>query len=56
MKTVHPHWLEELKVSGRVSMGSQIVREDLGNFKALQWAQWQAAAFRVLLAKHEALG
>ena len=27
--TIHPHWWKEIKTSGRVSMGSHIVREGL---------------------------
>ena len=54
-KSVHPHWWKELKASGRVSMCSHIVRKDLGNSEALQWAYWQVAAFRLPLAQHKAL-
>ena len=37
-------------------MGSQMVREGLSDFKALHYAQWQLAAFRMPAAKQEALG
>ena len=55
-KTIHPHWWKEIKASGRVSMGSHIVREGLSNSEALQWAQWQVATFRLLLAQHKTSG
>ena len=55
-KTLCPHWWKEIKATRKVSMGSHIVREGLSNFEALHWAWWQAVAFRLPLAKHEALG
>ena len=37
-------------------MGTHLIREGLSNSKALQCAWWQAAAFRLPLAQHEASG
>ena len=33
-KTIHPHWWKELRASGRVSMGSHMIREGFSNSKA----------------------
>ena len=55
-KIVHPNWWKELKSSGRVLMATHLIMEGLGNCKALQCAWWQAAAFRLPLSQHEALG
>ena len=50
------HWWMEVNASGRVSMGIHLIREGLGDSEALQWAHWQAVAFRLSLAQHEAFG
>ena len=55
-KIIHPHWLKELKASGRLSMGIHLIMEGLSDSKTLQWAHWQAVPIRQPLAQHEALG
>ena len=55
-KITHPHWWKELKASGRVSIGIQLIREGLSNSKAFQQAHWQVTVFRLPLAQHEVLG
>ena len=52
----HPHWWKKIRCGGRISMGECILREFFANAEALHYAQWQAAAFRVPLAQHEASG
>ena len=55
-KIVHLLWWRELKASGRVSIGIHLIREGLSKSKSLQWAHWQAVAFRLPLVQHEASG
>ena len=55
-RTRHPHWCKEFKASGRVSMGSQIIREGLSDSEALHYVQWQSVAFRLPATQQEALG
>ena len=52
----HPHWWKEMKASGRVFMGSQIVREGLSNSRALLYAQWQSVALRLPATQQETSG
>ena len=49
-KITHPQLVEELKPSGRVCMVIHLIRESLSDSEALQWACWQAVAFRLPLA------
>ena len=53
--SLHPHWWKEIKASGRVSMGSHIVKEGYSDYKAQHYVQWQVATFR-LPAIQEASG
>ena len=57
---VPPHWWKEVRAIKKLSMGSsprrQTIWENLSKPKALHYAQWQAAAFRLPLSQQEASG
>ena len=55
-RTRHPCCWKEIKSSGRVSIGSQIIREGISNSEALHYAWWQVVAFRLPATQHDASG
>ena len=55
-KTRHPNWWRKIKASGRMTMGSHIIKEGLTDPEALHYAQCQVEAFRLPAAQQEASG
>ena len=52
----HTHWLEEMRASGKLNIGTHAVHEGYDNYSAQHYALWQVAAFRLPLAQQEASG
>ena len=57
MEKISQHYCrKELNPSGRLSMGTHLIREGLGNAEAFQQVHWQVATFRLPLSQCEASG